>query len=191
MSIMGDRISSSEEICQYQRCLRRAIGDARVMKSVSGKILGIIRELTAMNNQLKPRQLSMVVTLFTVLMLGSCGPKPEESTSTTPQTPTAVAPASPVPSTAASPVSGNTTSSSRKPVSAGKKTAVLAAAQNLGVKPQNQTTCPPDALVKGKITKNRGNIYHVPKSPNYDQVKPDICFKDPATAEQAGFRAPK
>ena len=65
----------------------------------------------------------MVVTLFTVLMLGSCSPKSEESTSTTPQTPTAVAPAStaasPVPTTAASPVPGNTTSSSKKPASAG------------------------------------------------------------------------
>jgi hypothetical protein len=26
---------------------------------------------------------------------------------------------------------------------------------------------------------------------DYEKVKPDICFKDPATAEQAGFRAPK
>ena len=43
-----------------------------------------------MNNQLKPRQLSIVLTLFTMLMLGSYGTKPEESTSTTPQTPTAV-----------------------------------------------------------------------------------------------------
>ncbi|MHC5863380.1 hypothetical protein [Nostoc sp.] len=56
-----------------------------------------------MNNQLKPRQLSIVVTLFTVMMLGSCGKKPEESISTTPQTPTAVAPASPASSTAANP----------------------------------------------------------------------------------------
>ncbi|MHC5779665.1 sunset domain-containing protein [Nostoc sp.] len=151
-----------------------------------------------MKNQLKPRQLSMVVTLFTVLMLGSCSPKPEESTSTTPQTPTAVAPASPasttaaspVPSTAASPVPGNTTSSSKKPASA-NKTAVLAAAQNLGVKPQNETTCPSDALVKGKITNKRGNIYHLPKTLDYEKVKPDICFKDPATAQKAGFRAPK
>ncbi|MBN3897455.1 MAG: hypothetical protein HWQ41_19895 [Nostoc sp. NOS(2021)] len=152
-----------------------------------------------MNNQLKPRQVSMVLTLFTVLMLGSCGPKPEESTSTTPQTPTAVAPASPVPSTAASPVPstaaspvpGNTTSSSKKPASAGNKTAVLAAAQNLGVKPQSETTCPSDAPVKGKITNKRGNIYHVPKTLDYEKVKPDICFKDTNTAQQAGFRAPK
>ncbi|MHC5825254.1 MAG: sunset domain-containing protein [Nostoc sp.] len=151
-----------------------------------------------MNNQLKPRKLSMVVTLFTVLMLSSCGKKPEESTSTTPQTPTAVAPASPasttaaspVPSTAASPVPGNTTSSSKKPASA-NKTAVLAAAQNLGVKPQNETTCPSDALVKGKITNKRGNIYHLPKTLDYEKVKPDICFQDPATAQKAGFRAPK
>ncbi len=145
-----------------------------------------------MNNQLKPRQLSMVVTLFTVLILSSCGKKPEESTSTTPQTPTAVAPASPASSTAASPVPGNTTSSSsKKPASAGNKTAVLAAAQNLGVKPQNQTTCPSDALVKGKITNKRGNIYHLPKTLDYEKVKPDICFKDTNTAQQAGFRAPK
>lgn len=144
-----------------------------------------------MNNQFKPRQLSMVVTLFTVLILSSCAKKPEESTSTTPQAPTAVAPASPASSTAASPIPGNTTSSSKKPASAGNKTAVLAAAQNLGVKPQNQTTCPSDAQVKGKITNKRGNIYHVPKTLDYEKVKPDICFKDANTAQLAGFRAPK
>ncbi|MEH2103650.1 MAG: hypothetical protein V7K76_28735 [Nostoc sp.] len=164
-----------------------------------------------MNNQLKRMSLSMVLTLGTVLMLSSCGQKPEESTTTTPQTPTAIAPASPasspvpspasspVPSPASSPVSspasspipgGNTTSSSKKPVSA-NKAAVLAAAQNLGVKPQNETTCPSDAQVKGKITNKRGNIYHLPKTLDYEKVKPDICFKDPATAQLAGFRAPK
>lgn len=152
-----------------------------------------------MNNQLKSRQLSIVLTLFTVFMLGSCGQKPEESSSTTPQTPTAIAPASPASSPASSPAfipssspipAGNTTSSSNKPASANKAT-VLAAAQNLGVKPQSETTCPSDALVKGKITKKRGNIYHIPKSLDYEKVKPDICFKDPATAQQAGFRAPK
>lgn len=152
-----------------------------------------------MNNQLKPRQLSMAVTLLTVLLLSSCGQKPEESSSTTPQTPTAIAPAIPASSPASSPASipssspipaGNTTSSSNKPASA-KKATVLAAAQNLGVKPQSETTCPTDALVKGKITKKRGNIYHIPKSLDYEKVKPDICFKDPATAQQAGFRAPK
>ncbi|MEH1875071.1 sunset domain-containing protein [Nostoc sp.] len=152
-----------------------------------------------MNNQLKPRQLSIVVTLFAVLMLGSCGKKPEESTTTTPQTPTAVAPASPdsnkaaspVPTTAASTIPGNTTSSSKKPASGGNKTAVLAAAQNLGVKPQTETTCPSNAPLKGKITNKRGNIYHLPKTLDYEKVKPDICFKDTNTAQLAGFRAPK
>ncbi|WDD36497.1 hypothetical protein PQG02_35710 (plasmid) [Nostoc sp. UHCC 0926] len=144
-----------------------------------------------MNNQLKRMSLSMIVTLFTVLLLSSCGKKPEESTSTTPSSPTAVAPASPASSTAASPIPGNTTSNSKKPASAGNKTAVLAAAQSLGVKPQNQTTCPSDAQVKGKITNKRGNIYHVPKTLDYEKVKPDICFKDANTAQLAGFRAPK
>ena len=58
-------------------------------------------------------------------------------------------------------------------------------------KPQGETTCPSQAPVKGKITRNRGNIYHLAKSRNYDQTRPDICFKDEATAEKAGFRAPK
>ncbi|MEH2408577.1 sunset domain-containing protein [Nostoc sp.] len=155
-----------------------------------------------MNNQLKSRQLSIVLTLFTVLMLGSCGKKPEESasTTTTPQTPTAISQASPGSVTEgnpgsnkqASPAPGNTTTpSSNKSISGDNKTAVLAAGQKLGVKPQSETSCPSDALVKGKITKKRGNIYHIPKSLDYEKVKPDICFKDPATAQQAGFRAPK
>ncbi|WP_442936804.1 sunset domain-containing protein [Nostoc sp.] len=34
-------------------------------------------------------------------------------------------------------------------------------------------------------------MYHLPKTLDYEKVKPDICFKDPATAQLAGFRAPK
>ncbi len=64
-------------------------------------------------------------------------------------------------------------------------------AAKLGVKPTNATTCPATAPVKGKVTKKRGNIYHVAKGPDYANVKPEICFKDTATAEKAGFRAPK
>ncbi|MBD2775126.1 hypothetical protein [Iningainema tapete] len=63
-------------------------------------------------------------------------------------------------------------------------------AQKLGVKPQGETTCPSNAPVKGKVTKKRGNIYHAPKTPDFDKVKPDICFKDTATAQKAGFKAP-
>ncbi|MEH2237398.1 sunset domain-containing protein [Nostoc sp.] len=149
-----------------------------------------------MNNQLKSRQLSMGLMLFTVLMLGSCGKKPEESASTTPtpQTPTAISQANPgsIKQASPSPTPVNTTTpSSNKSISGANKTAVLAAAQKLGVKPQSETNCPSDALVKGKITNKRGNIYHISKSLDYEKIKPDICFKDPATAQQAGFRAPK
>jgi hypothetical protein len=50
-----------------------------------------------------------------------------------------------------------------------------------------------NAIVKKTKGKARGlgNIYHVPKTLDYEKVKPDICFKDPATAQLAGFRAPK
>ncbi|PSB26695.1 hypothetical protein C7B82_19030 [Stenomitos frigidus ULC18] len=64
-------------------------------------------------------------------------------------------------------------------------------ASTLGVKPSNETTCPSNAPVKGKVTKKRGNIYHVAKEPDFARVKPEICFKDTATAEKAGFRAPR
>jgi len=71
------------------------------------------------------------------------------------------------------------------------KPTLSANAAKLGVKPTNETTCPTSDPVKGKVTKKRGDIYHVAKEPDYGKVKPDICFKDTATAEKAGFRAPK
>lgn len=167
-----------------------------------------------MNTQMKPRLLSIGLTLLAIVMLASCSKKPEESATSTPSTPSAVAPAqssgdtatstSPKPEESASSIpstpspisqaqaSGNTaTSTARKRPDPANKTPILAEAEKLGVKPQGKTTCPSGEPVKGKITKNRGNIYHIAKSPNYDQTKPDICFKDEATAEKAGFRAPK
>jgi hypothetical protein len=110
-------------------------------------------------------------------MLASCGNKPEESATTNSEKPTAVSQVKPG-------AKGETSTS-------GTKTAIPAEAQKLGVKPQDATTCPSNALIKGNITKKRGNIYHIAKSPDYAGVKPDICFKDTATAEKAGFRAPK
>jgi hypothetical protein len=52
------------------------------------------------------------------------------------------------------------------------------------------TTCPSNAPVKGKSS-DRGKIYHVPKSNNYEKIKPTACFADVAAAEKAGYRAPK
>lgn len=127
-----------------------------------------------MSNLLKPRQSTIGLLLLAVLMLTSCGKKAE--------TPDAGATASPATT------SGSSTNDSGE---SGSNASVPAEAAKLGVKPTNATTCPNDALVKGKVTKKRGNIYHIAKTPDYDKVKPDICFKDTVTAEKAGFQAPK
>jgi hypothetical protein len=138
-----------------------------------------------MNNWLKSRPIATFVALSVVIVFSSCAKKPEEA---------AMAP-SPVASPsvkATSPTASPTTS----PVSAVKespevKPTLSAEAEKLGVKPKDATTCPDNAKVKGKVTKKRGNIYHVAKEADYGKVKPDICFKDTAAAEKAGFRAPK
>ncbi len=126
----------------------------------------------SMNTQIKLRQFGIGLTLLSILMLVSCGKKPEESASNN---------------------AGNSTAVSQvKPTAkSGTNAAIPAAAQKLGVKPQGETTCPSNAPIKGKVTQKRGNIYHTAKLPDYAKVKPDICFKDTATAEKAGFTAPK
>jgi hypothetical protein len=128
-----------------------------------------------MNNLLKPRQSTIGLLLLAVLTLtSSCGQKAE--------TPNADATASP----ASTPASSTNDSGE-----SGSNASIPAEAAKLGVKPTNATTCPDNALVKGKVTKKRGNIYHIANSLDYDKVKPDICFKDTVTAEKAGFKLPK
>lgn len=117
------------------------------------------------------RDPAAVLALVVALGLASCGQKPAEVASP-PPTP-AVAPTTPA------------------KANESMKAALPDAVMKLGVKPADVTTCPPNALVKGTITKKRGNIYQTSKSPDYAQVKPDICFKDPATAEKAGFKVPQ
>jgi len=77
--------------------------------------------------------------------------------------------------------------------SSGKTTTkeVSPEAQKLGVAPQGETICPKNAPIKGVVTTKRGNIYRSPQSPDYARVKPKICFADVATAEKAGFKAPR
>jgi predicted small lipoprotein YifL len=128
-----------------------------------------------MNNLLKPRQSTIALALLAVLTLTSCGKKAE--------TPDAGATASPATT------SGSSTSNDSG--ESGGNASIPPEAAKLGVKPTNATTCPNNALVKGQVTKKRGNIYRIAKSPDYDKVKPDICFKDTLTAEKAGFKAPK
>lgn len=125
-----------------------------------------------MNTPIKLRRFSIGLTLLTLVMLASCGQKTEESASTNPEKPAAVSQVKPT-------------------AKSGTNAAIPAEAQKLGVKPQGETTCPSNAPIKGKVTQKRGNIYHTSKLPDYAKVKPDICFKDTATAEKAGFTAPK
>ncbi len=118
-----------------------------------------------MNMNLNSRYAALALAV--ALVLPACSKNPEES---------AVPPSPKVaPTTAAAPA---------KPV-------VPEAAMKLGVKPKDATNCPPNDLVKGSVTKKHGNIYQTTKSPDYAKVKPDICFKDTATAEKAGFKVPK
>jgi hypothetical protein len=63
--------------------------------------------------------------------------------------------------------------------------------QKLGVLPTNETDCPKNAPIKGKIAKERGRIYHLSGTNNYDRVKPDVCFSTKENAEKAGFKTGK
>ncbi len=162
-----------------------------------------------MSNKFQLRPALAGVALLAAFTLASCGggnkPADTASTDTTTTTTTATNPAaisSAAPSAPAVPPSPEATSAKVTPPSTtttttSKTTTPTTAAtlspeaQQLGVKPQNATTCPTAAPIKGKLSKKRGLIYHVPKSPDFNATKPDLCFSDIATAEKAGFRAPK
>ncbi|MBR8836007.1 MAG: hypothetical protein DSM106950_18785 [Stigonema ocellatum SAG 48.90 = DSM 106950] len=141
---------------------------------------------------LLPSRWILTIAFLAILAISGCGKKNDETASTTPSsapagenTPqsTSTTPSAPV--TATSPSSGKATTATSP-----TKGTLTAEAQQLGVKPQG-TACPKNAPVKGKITAKRGNIYHTAKSPDFAKVNPDICFADTATAEKAGFSAPK
>lgn len=138
---------------------------------------------------IKIRQLSIGLTLVAVVMLASCSQKNNESATNTSESATPAA----TPESTTTTAPNSTESMSKHPGAATtkKKPAVPELALKLGTVPSGETTCPSNAPVKGKVTKKRGNIYHLAKTPDYNKVKPDICFKDQATAEKAGFRAPK
>jgi len=130
-----------------------------------------------MNTQLKFRPFSLGLTLLAVVILSSCSGKTGSSDNDN--------------TSQVSPAPNTTSTTNNLAASKTHKLAVSPAIAKLGEKPQDETTCPGDAPVKGKLTKKRGDIYHLPNTRDYDNVKPDICFKDKATAEKAGFRAPK
>lgn len=121
----------------------------------------------------------LTISLLAILAISGCGGKKSDNAGGGDNTTsTATATASP----------GETSSSSTG--SSTTKGTVSADAQKLGKTPTGETTCPNDAPVKGLVTAKRGNIYRTTKAPDYAKVKPKICFKDVATAEKAGFKAP-
>ncbi len=156
--------------------------------------------------QLRPALAGIVLAVT----LASCGGgnKPADTASTDTTTTTTTATTNPAaissaaPSAPAVPPSPEATTAKVTPPSTSTTTTTKTTtpttvatlspeAQQLGVKPTNATTCPTTAPIKGKVSKKRGLIYHVPKSPDFGATKPEICFADIATAEKAGFRAPK
>lgn len=138
-------------------------------------------------------RLILTIAFLAMLAISGCGNKNDQTASTTPSTSpagentpqsTSTTPSAPLTATSPSPGKATTATSPTKGT-------LTAEAQQLGVKPEGPTACPKSAPVKGKVTAKRGNIYHTTKSPDFAKVKPDICFADTATAEKAGFRAPK
>ncbi|MBO3457488.1 hypothetical protein G7B40_004230 [Aetokthonos hydrillicola Thurmond2011] len=125
----------------------------------------------------------LTISLLAVLTISGCGGQKSDNAGggEATSTPTATATAT------ASPGAGNSSSSTGTTTTKGT---VPADAQKLGVTPTGETTCPKDAPVKGLVTAKRGNIYRTAKAPDYAKVKPKICFKDEATAQKAGFKAP-
>ena len=126
------------------------------------------------------------LALLVVLALTSCGKKNNEAANNPATGGTATSE-----SPAASPGATGSSASGAKTASPGASSSPTSAASaNLGVKPQGND-CPSDAPIKGNNAKKRGKIYHDTKFPDYKKVKPEVCFKDVATAEKAGYRAPK
>lgn len=134
-----------------------------------------------MNFQTKCCRWTTSLALFIILGLTSCGGKKNDEAANSPS-PSNAPSESPVASSG-----GNQPATTASPGASSSSPA--ATALNLGVKPQG-TNCPADAPIKGNISK-RGKIYHETKFPDYKRVKPEVCFKDAATAEKAGYRKPQ
>ena len=124
-----------------------------------------------------------VVAMFTLLV--GCG-KSDEAAKTPPK-----APSSPVAASSPKPTPTANATALKPPGSPSATTPGLKKddAANQGMKSQ-ESKCAANEPVKGNIGKN-GNIYHLPGTPGYDVVKAETCFKDAASAEKAGYRAPK
>jgi len=51
--------------------------------------------------------------------------------------------------------------------------------------------CPPEAPIKGNITRTNERIYHEPGWASYNGTIPEACYATGGEAQAAGFRAPR
>jgi len=120
------------------------------------------------------KRLTASLVLLGVLALTACG-KGNQQAATTPATET--------PATTNTPAATPATTPATTP-------AANTTATTPGVPPKGND-CPSDAPIKGVESKKRGKIYHATTYPDYKKVKATICFKDVASAEKAGYKAPQ
>ena len=147
------------------------------------------------------RSWTVCLALLTVLALSSCTKKSDDATANKSGSDSTAQSSSSTPASKDTTTTGTTGSSTSTPASkdttktattgSSKKSKTLSPeAEKLGVKPTG-SDCPSNAPIKGNINQKGQSIYHEAKSSGYKAVKAEICFKDVATAQKAGFTAPK
>lgn len=125
-----------------------------------------------MKSLISSRRGMTILAVFAILTLSSCNNQADEPAANNTQNPPENAPApaaTTAPAPPASPAAGS---------------------QTLGTAPQG-TTCPANAPIKGINNKKQGKVYFTTKFPDYKTLKAEKCFADAATAEKAGYKAPK
>lgn len=122
-------------------------------------------------NLASSRTIAATLALLAAIALSGCN-KTNESASTNSQGTPNNSSTSPSPSSSATPPAST-------PVASGQ-----------GVAPQG-TTCPNENPIKAVNSKRLGKIALTTNSPQYSTIKPEKCFPDTATAENAGYKVPK
>lgn len=84
----------------------------------------------------------------------------------------------------------NNDSASTNSPSAATPASTSVASGTQGVAPQG-ATCPNENPIKAVNSKRLGKIALTTNSPEYSTFKPEKCFPDTATAENAGYKVPK
>jgi hypothetical protein len=109
------------------------------------------------------------LALLTAISVSGCGGGKESASNTTTTTTTTTETTATTPANTSTPVVAQTSQ---------------------GVAPQG-VNCPSGNQIKAVNSKRLGKIVLTTKSPDYKTVKPDKCFPDTASAQQAGYTIPK